>query len=155
MKYFNLYRVSSCLLIFFAVTHTIGGLLSKKDYGQEADAVLSSMKAVHFNVMGTGRTYYDFYFGFGITGSVLFLFSAAVAWFIGGMKSGARAAMKPIIWAFFISYVLVAVISWIYFFIAPGITATIIAILLGMACIKGDGRGSEHRLSRPPAAAGT
>ena len=147
MKYFNLYRISSYLLIFFAFTHTVGGLLSKKDFGPEADATLSSMKAVYFNVMGASRSYYDFYFGFGITVTVFFLFSAAVSWFIGGMGPGDRLAVRPIAWGLFISYVLVAGISWVYFFIAPSVTATIIAILLGIACVKGNG-GQSKKINR-------
>ena len=144
MKYFNLYRVSSYLLIFFAFTHTVGGLLSKSGHGKEADAVLSSMKAVHFDVMCAACTYYDFYFGFGISVSVFFLFSAFVAWFIGGMKPGERRAVSPLVWALFISYLLVAVISRVYFFIAPGVTATIIAVLLGISCVRNIKSASQN-----------
>lgn len=136
MKYFNLYRISTVLLVFFCVTHTAGGMLSRVSRGKEADAVLSSMKSVHFEVQGASCTYYDFYFGFGLMVSVFFLFSALVTWNLGGLDSRGRAASAPIAWGLFGSFVITAALSWLYFFIAPGVTATLIAILLGLTCVK-------------------
>jgi hypothetical protein len=43
MKYYNLYRITTYLLIFFCLTHTFGGLISTARRGKEADDVLSSM----------------------------------------------------------------------------------------------------------------
>ncbi len=136
MKYFNLYRISTYLLIIFAVTHTFGGLLSKKSLGPEADAVLASMKEVHFNFMGADSTYYGFYFGFGLVTTLFLLFSAVVTWYLGGLRPEERVSLSPISWALFVSYVLMAVLSWVYFFAGPGVTSTIVAVLLGIACIR-------------------
>lgn len=136
MKYFNLYRVSAYLMIFFFAAHTFGGMLSGKSRGSEADDVISSMKSVHFDVQGMSCTYYDFYFGFGILFSVFLVFTTVVAWHLGGLDGKGRAALSPIAWALFGSFVLTALMSWVYFFIAPGVTATLIAVLLGLACVK-------------------
>jgi hypothetical protein len=136
MRYFNLYRISSCLLLFFCATHTIGGMFSRPGRGAEADAVLSSMKSVKFAVQGANCTYYGFYFGFGIMVSIFLLFSAVLAWHLGGIDAEGRAALSPVAWAFFASHAATAVLSWVYFFIAPGVTATVIAVLLGLACIR-------------------
>ena len=136
MKYLNLYRISSYLLLFFCATHTIGGMLSNKSRGAEADAVLSSMKSVQFAVQGASCTYYGFYFGFGIMVSIFLLFSAILAWYLGGLDAKSKAALSPVTWAFFASHAATAFLSWAYFFIAPGVTATLIAVLLGLACVK-------------------
>jgi hypothetical protein len=80
--------------------------------------------------------YYNFYLGFGMLFSVFLPYTSVVAWHLGGLGAKGRAALAPIAWAFFGSFVLIAVMSRVYFFIAPGVTATLIAVLLGLACIK-------------------
>jgi hypothetical protein len=136
MKYFNLYRITAYLLLIFCALHTFGVLRSHAAYGQEAGAVLSAMKSVHFEVMGASCSYYGFYLGFGLLFSVFLLFSAAVSWHLGGLGPDDKASSWPIAWALFFSQVLVTILSWAYFFIAPVVTSTLITILLGITCVK-------------------
>jgi hypothetical protein len=136
MKYLSLYRIVTYLLLFFAATHTVGGLLISRSRGPEADAVLAAMRATHFACQGADCTWYGLYFGFGLLVTVFLLFSAAVCWRLGGLSAGERAPLAPVAWALFICHILVAVLSWTYFFIAPGVVATLIAVLLGIPCIR-------------------
>ncbi len=39
-------------------------------------------------------------------------------------------------WALFLSQVGVAILSWAYFFVPPGVTATLVAALLGFECLR-------------------
>jgi hypothetical protein len=135
-QYFNLYRISSYLLVIFCLLHTFGGLLANAGHGSGADMVWSLMKSVHFDIMGSSVTWGGMYLGFGLLFSVFLLFSAFVTWYLGGLDNKGRIAFFPITWALFVSYFLVAVLSWAYFFVAPGVTATLIALLLGIIGIK-------------------
>jgi hypothetical protein len=135
-KYLNLYRISTYLLVIFFLSHTFGGMLSHASYGVAADGVFSLMKSIDFEVMGSTVTWGGMYLGFGLLFSVFLLFSADLTWHLGGLDEKKRAALLPVSWALFGAFVAVAVLGWVYFFIAPQITATVIAVLLGAACVK-------------------
>jgi len=136
MRYLSVYRITAYLLLLFCGMHTVGGLLSEQTYGPESDGALASMKAVHFPLMGADCTWYGLYFGFGLLFSVFLLVSAAITWHLGGLRPSERRALAPVAWSLFLGFVLVACLSWRYFFAAPGATATVIAALLGVQAIR-------------------
>jgi len=47
-----------------------------------------------------------------------------------------RRKTAPIGWALFASQVAMAVLSWAYFFPAPGVSATLVAALVGLGCVR-------------------
>lgn len=73
-----LYWISSILLLLFAIGHTVG--FSQIDPAWHADSLVQSMKSIHFNVNGSDRSYWDFFFGFGLFVTVLMLFASIVTW---------------------------------------------------------------------------
>jgi hypothetical protein len=135
-RYFNGFRLSSYLLVLFCAGHTWGALVSVPHFGPEADAVLTSMKSVHFLAQNSNDTWYGFYLGFGWLVSVFFLFSAVVTWHLGGLQRRDQRAMAPIVWALFLSYAASTYLSWTYFFVAPGLFSTAVAAILGFECLK-------------------
>ncbi len=64
MKAPILYRISSVLLLLFAVGHTFGFRQNNPEWG--AGAVLGLMRSVHFDAQGFTRTYWDFFSAFGL-----------------------------------------------------------------------------------------
>ena len=126
-----LYRIASGLLVLFAIGHTIG--FRRTDPGWGADSVVGSMRATRFNVDGLSRTYWDFFTGFGLFVTVFLLFAAILAWELGGQ---ARVQLMPLLvvsWAFAICFVGIAVLSWMYFFIIPGVFSSVIGLCLVLA----------------------
>src|SRR5688500_7043460 len=121
-----LYRVASGLLVFFGVTHTIG-LLSDSDNGVALGAVVGAMKSVRFETMGTERVLWDFYLGFGLLLTVYLLGSAVWSWTLGSVVRQSPGAVRALAWPFALCHVAVAVLCWTNFFIAPALTATLIA----------------------------
>ena len=71
MKPSILYRIASVLLVLFALGHTLGFRQLQPEWN--ADSVVASMRAVHFEAQGFNRTYWDFYSGFGLFVSVFFI----------------------------------------------------------------------------------
>ena len=142
-----LHRIAAGVLVVFAASHTAGGLFGPHAYGTEGEAVFTAMKTVQFPAMGASCTWYQFWLGFGLITTLYLLFAAAVAWHLGGMAPLDRKKALPIGWALFASVVVTAVLSWVYFFPAPGVTATLAAALLGLACTR------DQRLADPPASA--
>lgn len=127
-----LYRISSGLLVLFALGHTIG--FRQVDPHWNADGVVSGMRTVTFDVQGMNRSYWDFFAGFGLFVSVFLVFAAILAWQLGSMSRESLAAIPVARWSFALCFVLIAVLTWRYFFIAPGVFTTLIAVgLVGAA----------------------
>jgi len=132
MKASLLYRISSVLLVLFALGHTIG--FRKVDPRWAADNVVSSMRSVSFEVQGFKRTYWDFFTGFGLFVSVFLLFAAVLAWRFGSISPERLSAIPVERWSFALCFVLVAGLTWRYFFVGPGVFATFVALgLVGAA----------------------
>ena len=126
-------RVASVLTLIHCVLHTIGGVLSKPNNGSEEIAVIDAMKSHHFNVMGSMRSYWDFFFGYGLGVTVNLLIQGILFWMLASLVKTSPAAVRPIAALFFVNYALLSVIAFKYFFIAPGITEVLIAASLAAA----------------------
>jgi len=131
----TLYRIGAGLLAFFGVAHTFG-MLQKSSAGPAVDGVVASMQAVRFNAMGSMRSVYDFYFGFGILLTIYLLFTAVMAWQLGRLATDAPAAARALAWPFALLQVAVAVMSWVYFFLAPQIVSSLAALCAIAAALK-------------------
>ena len=103
-------------------------------------AVIEAMKSNRFAAMGSARTYWDFYFGFGVIISGLQLVQAVVLWQLGALAKTDAARLRPIIASFFAAFVANAVIGRMYFFVLPVLMASVIAICLALAFIMADKR---------------
>ncbi|HEX4627202.1 MAG TPA: hypothetical protein VH137_00305 [Gemmatimonadales bacterium] len=136
-RYFNRLRVAAYLLVLYCVGHSWGALLAAPRFGAPGDAVLAAMKSAHFRCQAADCTWYGFYLGFGWMVSIFLLLSAGMAWFLGGLGPRERAALRPLTWMLFVSHAVGAVLAWTYFFVAPGVFATAVALLLGWECVTG------------------
>jgi len=136
MKPSLLYRISSGLLALFALGHTIG--FRRVDPQWNADSVVNGMRTVNFHVLGFDRSYWDFFSGFGFFASVFLVFSAILAWQFGSMSREALVAIPVVRWSFAACFVLIAVLTWRYFFIPPAVLSTLVALgLVGAAWLGG------------------
>jgi hypothetical protein len=112
-----LYRIASVLLLLFAAGHTVGFLQIDPQWG--VDSLIASMRSIHFDVLGSNRTYWEFYIGFGFFVTVFLVFSAVLTWQLGGLPAGTLALMRGTAWALAICFGAVAILSVRYFFVIP------------------------------------
>src|SRR6186997_2746306 len=131
MKASLFYRIAAALLLLFAVGHTFGFSQSDPTWG--IDAVVGSMRSIHFDVQGFHRSYWDFFVAAGFSVGVLYLFAAILAWQLGGLPAATLARMRATIWAFAVCFAAIAVVSWIHLFIIPIAFATLITLCLTAA----------------------
>ena len=67
-------RVASVLTLLHCVGHTIGDVFAvDAPPGTTERSVIDAMKSKRFDVMGVTRSFWDFFFGYGLTISVSFL----------------------------------------------------------------------------------
>ena len=131
MKASLLYRSSSILLLLFAAGHTLG--FRQIDPKWSVDSLVQSMKTIHFSANGSDRTYWDFFVGFGFFVTVLLVFASIIAWQFGSLPAETLQAMRISTWGFVICFVVVAYLSWRYFFIVPVVFSTAISLCLASA----------------------
>jgi len=127
------YRIAAVLLVLFAIGHTVGFRQTKGMTG--ADSVVSVMKSVHFTVQGSSRAYYDFFVGFGLFVTAFLLFAAVLSWQLGGVSREVLAQLPLATWGLAVCFLAITILSWTYFFLAPGIFSILITACLTAAAI--------------------
>jgi hypothetical protein len=125
-------RLASLLTLLHCIGHTIGGVLSKPK-GAEQLAVVETMKAHQFNVMGSMRSFWDFNFGYGLMTTITLLAQTILFWQLSTLVKTNPALARPIIALFFFTFAAMSVVAWRYFFVAPMVGEILIAICLAVA----------------------
>jgi hypothetical protein len=136
-------RIASVLTLVHAVLHTIGGVFGGAAPGAQQAAV-TAMQINQFQVMGVTRTFWDFYMGLGLAGSVSMTVEAVVFWQLGSLAKTDALRLRPILATFLIGFLGVAVVSYRYFFVAPVITEILIALCLGLAIVAAKQRAGAE-----------
>ena len=143
MKASVFYRIAAVLLLLFAVGHTLGFRQSDPKWG--VDALLGSMRSIHFDVQGFHRSYWDLFVAAGFSVGVFYLFAAILAWQLGGLPAATLARMRGTTWAFALCFAVIAVVSWIHLFIIPIAFSILITLCLAAAAWL-----SSRQVSVPP-----
>jgi hypothetical protein len=128
MKASMFYRVAAVFLLVFAVGHTLGFRQSDPKWG--IDALLGSMRSIHFDVQGFNRTYWDLFVAAGLSVGVFYLFSAILAWQLAGLPAETLARMRGIAWSFALCFGAITVVSWRYLFILPIVFSIVTTVCL-------------------------
>jgi hypothetical protein len=129
MKASTFYRIAAVLLLLFDAGHTSGFPWSDPKWAVD----LGPMRSTHFYIMGSSRTYWDFYVGFGLFVSVFLLLAVVLAWQLGGLRPESLALMRSTAWAFALCFAAITVLSWKYFFIIPIVFSAVTTLVLTAA----------------------
>ena len=125
------YRIAAILLLLFAIGHTLGFRQSDPAWG--VDSLLASMRSIHFDVQGFNRSYWDLFQAAGFSVGVFYLFSAVLAWQLGGLPAASLTLMRGALWAFTLCFAAITIVSWRYLFILPIVFSIVITICLAVA----------------------
>ena len=137
------YRIAAVLLLLLAVGHTLGFRQSDPTWG--VDALVGSMRSIHFDVQGFHRSYWDLFVAAGFCVGVFYLFAAILAWQLGGLPAATLALMRVTAWAFAVSFAAITVVSWRYLFVIPIAFSIVITLCLTAAAWL-----SARQVSMPP-----
>ena len=124
-----LFRIASVLIVLLDLGHTSGYPWSDPAWGVDLHALQSS----HFNVLGSNRTYWDFYVGFGLCVSVLLLLPALIAWQLG--TPDAR-RLRGIAWFLVVVFAANTILDCVFFFVIPIAFSGAITLCLAAAAIS-------------------
>jgi len=92
--------------------------------------------------MGSERSYWDFYRGFGFFVSLEFLLFAVIAFQLNLMSRRSARAVLPLMVILEIGCAVTALLSWIYFFAAPMVTslAAVVCSTTALVALARDAR---------------
>ena len=85
------------------------------------------MQAHRFDFRGSLRSYWDFFFGYGLIVAVVLATQGAVFWQLAAMAKRDSARLRPLLLLFAVNWAVTAVLSARYFFIAPAATQALMA----------------------------
>ena len=139
MKASIFYRIAAVLLLLFAAGHILGFRQSDPTWG--VDALLVSMRSIHFDVQGFNRTYWDLFVAAGFSVGVFYLFAAILAWQLGALPAATLALLRGTAWAFALCFAAITVVSWRYLFILPIAFSIVITLCLTAAAWLSAKRG--------------
>src|SRR6266581_4174942 len=80
MKPTVLLRIASVVALVQFAAHTLLFVFSSPKHGPEESAVVEAMKAHRFDFIGSMRSYWDFYFGYGLEPAFFCLLEAVLFW---------------------------------------------------------------------------
>ena len=136
-------RIASVLTLVHAILHTVGGVFGKVQDGPESVAA-AAMRANQFVVFGVTRTFWQFFHGMGLAVSIFLTIEAVVFWQLGSLAKTDGHRLRPIMAAFVVAYVAMAVNSYMYFFLPPVIVELLIALCVGLAWVSVGAQGSAE-----------
>jgi hypothetical protein len=136
-------RIASVLTFIHAVLHTIGGVFGKVGPGPAATAV-EAMKTNQFLLMGHTRSFWDFYRGLGLAGTISLTAEAILFWQLGSLAKTDARRLRPILATFSIAYAVLTVNSYTYFFLGPVIAEISIAACLGLAIVTAKSEATAY-----------
>ncbi len=125
-----LYRIAAALIVLFDLGHTFGYPWSDPAWGVDLHAIQSS----HFNVLGSSRTYWNFYVGFGLSVSILLVLPAIAAWQLSN-PSAREPQWRTTAWALLLAFVAITALNCVCFFVIPIVFSAAITLCLALALL--------------------
>lgn len=126
-------RIASLLALLQWAAHTSLFVRAIPRHGPEEIAVIETMKSHHFDFVGASRSYWDFYFGYGLFAAFFCLVEAVLFWQLAGATSAARPLVRSIVVLFLVFNIGHALLSARYFFVTPIVPDVLIAGCLTIA----------------------
>ena len=133
-----LLRAAAVLTLLFAAGHMLGALDSWSPLGDTP--TLTAMREFVFDVGGSRRTYWDFYYGFGVYIGVLLAMQAVLLWQLAAVPAGMAAALLPLLSTMAVAWTIGTVVLWIYIFAVPALFSTVCTAALIAARLGRDAR---------------
>ncbi|MGZ6076782.1 MAG: LIC_13387 family protein [Myxococcaceae bacterium] len=130
-KPFKFLRAASVLSFLFFLGHSVGAPWTPSE-GGATSTVIGLMKSYRFEVLGSERTYWDLYQGFGLTQSVFLLLEAVVLWFLATLAVKDAQRLRAIVVAYLVANVAQLILVVRFFFLPPVVLTAAITLCLAL-----------------------
>src|SRR5262245_26834037 len=135
MKPWMWLRIAAVLQAVGTVGHTIATASTAPTHGPGEQAVFDAMRAFRFEIMGSTRSTWDFYRGYQFSTTVTFVLLISLLWLLSNLSRTGPEHARPLVRAILVAQCASAILGWTYFFAAPGVVGSAIALSLAMAAL--------------------
>jgi len=129
----TLLRIAAVATAAQAMAHTFGGVFGPIQPGNQMVAAVA-MKTNQFDALGSSRTFWDFFIGFGLCVSVFLVLETGLLWIVAKAVDDGVTDWRPILALLMICNVAIGVLGVRFFFpatvVAPGVNLICIGIVL-------------------------
>jgi hypothetical protein len=143
MKPANLLRATAALTAIQGLAHGTLFLRARPRHGAAELALVEAMKSNRFDFSGLSRSYWDFYFGYGLESAAVCFFEAGQIALLAGMAQAQPRLARPMIALLLAANLGHALLTARYFFYLPVAFDLLVAALLGWAWLAGPTRGDQ------------
>lgn len=125
----HLLRAASVLSLLYCLGH-MSGLPWTPGQTAAAASVIDSMRSVQFEALGEQRSYWDFYFGFGLITGLDLLVQSALLWWLATLARRDARTLTPALGIMLVGVAGNLALVQRFFFMVPAAFAAAIAVLL-------------------------
>ena len=129
-------RITFGIAVIQYFVHALLFLRSKPRHGADEVAVINAMKSNRWSFNGFYRSYWDFYYGYGVLAILFGLVEIALLCMLMLTGEASLPLMKPIIGILFFANFIHTIVTLRYFFLMPLIFDLIISFLLALAWMQ-------------------
>ena len=144
MKTATLLRITAILTLAQFCAHATLFLTYVPSHGPDEVSVIQTMQSHYFSFSGSPRSYWDFYFGYGLLSAFNCLLEAVLFWQLAGIAQATPTFIRPVAALFLLANIGYAILVRTYFFPLPSYFDIAIAILLGLVLVTAS-RGADVR----------
>lgn len=124
-------RISAVISLLFTIGHAVGGLKYWSPMGD--NPVLQSMRATRFATMGTNRSYFEFFMGFGHALTVSQIVQTILLWQLAMLARSDALSVRPLIAVIALGTLAGGIISWRFLFPIPALFCILLLASLAAA----------------------
>jgi hypothetical protein len=125
-------RGAACVTVLLAAGHMLGSPWTPMD-DPSAHDVVAGMKAYRFDVMGLGRSYFDFYEGFGWMLGAYLIGHALLFWQLSRLATQAGVGLRPIVAILCVESFCATLVAWRFLFWVPAVMSGAITACLAVS----------------------
>jgi hypothetical protein len=128
-------RIAAALAAVQGTAHATLFLRARPTHGPAEVAVVEAMKANRFDFGGAVRSYWDFYFGYGLEAAAVCIIEAILFWQLSRIAASNPALVRPIVALFIVANLGHIALTARYFFYVPIVFDVAIAGCLAWAFV--------------------
>lgn len=132
----RLLRIAAVAILFFDLGHTVGGMIASESHGPEEDALMASLAAYRFDVMGSMRSHHEFYVGEGWYLSATLTAMLVICWLLSSAVEESPALVRRMSLVLAVFFACSAGLCVAFFFVAPLATSVIASVACSAAWWK-------------------
>jgi hypothetical protein len=125
-------RGAALVTVLLAAGHMLGSPWTPVDDPSARD-VVAGMKGYRFDVMGLGRSYFDFYEGFGWMLGAYLIGHAILFWQLSRLATQIGIGVRPIVAILCLESFAAALVAWRFLFWVPAVMSGAIAACLAVS----------------------